>query len=883
MMMMDGRETLMCVEDDDEFFESFNRISCAVPVSVGSYRSDEDDDDDEYDDSRMSFASAVGPPMDCRFSTASMADAMPVMHDEEYNFWMAEPMSIQERRVRLLQGMGLGGSKELLRVASSEFCRVNSSRAPMETRTATEADVATAKPEGTTVAASTTNDEDSLHSVLARSRSAGAVVVPTSDIKHQAALVRTNSAPSSLCTYRRSDSLGSSEGQSGTSMVGGATDEALLADSALSFFKIKDLDTGKEFIVKEFREDGTWNRLSDAETGEQLTMEEFERCVGYSPIVKELMRRVNSQKGAGDGNSSLSNNFSKSTKKKGWLKNIKGVANSVSGLIGEWERDSLLLGRSGRHSSSSSQNDWMKVRHRGKSYKEFTGLHMCQEIQAHQGSIWTIRFSLDARYLASAGEDRVIHVWQVLDCENILSVASEEGGSNASPVLSPSLSNASPDRPPIPRADAQTSEKKRKGKISSGSRKGSSARQNIFVPETVFSLSDKPLCSFQGHQDDVLDLSWSKSQQLLSSSMDKTVRLWDMETKSCLKLFAHNDYVTCIQFNPIDDQYFISGSLDAKVRIWSIPDRQSALVGSHKGSCRLYDTSDCKLVQIAQMEIQTKKKKANPKKITGFQFSPGNPSEVLVTSADSQIRIFNGVNLIHKFRGFRNTSSQISASFTTDGKYVVCASEDSQVYVWKREELRNVGGSGKRKGFITTRSHEHFHCKDVSVAIPWPGVNKYEPPSLSLPLGSRRQNHNHPPKHTNTQPASSGDPTLEEPVMGSSKNHFPPLPKKSLSEWASPCPDEELANPSRSDSGIGGLSSASGSPSKSRGLSSISSSAFSPSSPWRWYDANSTGSSGVQTATAWGLVIVTAGLGGEIRTYQNFGLPIRLSRQANLF
>lgn len=32
--------------------------------------------------------------------------------------------------------------------------------------------------------------------------------------------------------------------------------------------------------------------------------------------------------------------------------------------------------------------------------------------------------------------------------------------------------------------------------------------------------------------------------------------------------------VTCIQFNPIDDRYFISGSLDSKVRIWSIPDRQ---------------------------------------------------------------------------------------------------------------------------------------------------------------------------------------------------------------------------------------------------------------------------------------------------------------------
>lgn len=32
--------------------------------------------------------------------------------------------------------------------------------------------------------------------------------------------------------------------------------------------------------------------------------------------------------------------------------------------------------------------------------------------------------------------------------------------------------------------------------------------------------------------------------------------------------------MTCIQFNPVDDRYFISGSLDEKVRIWSIPDRQ---------------------------------------------------------------------------------------------------------------------------------------------------------------------------------------------------------------------------------------------------------------------------------------------------------------------
>lgn len=32
--------------------------------------------------------------------------------------------------------------------------------------------------------------------------------------------------------------------------------------------------------------------------------------------------------------------------------------------------------------------------------------------------------------------------------------------------------------------------------------------------------------------------------------------------------------MTCIQFNPVDDNFFISGSLDEKVRIWNVRDRK---------------------------------------------------------------------------------------------------------------------------------------------------------------------------------------------------------------------------------------------------------------------------------------------------------------------
>lgn len=34
--------------------------------------------------------------------------------------------------------------------------------------------------------------------------------------------------------------------------------------------------------------------------------------------------------------------------------------------------------------------------------------------------------------------------------------------------------------------------------------------------------------------------------------------------------------MTCIQFNPVDDNHFVSGSIDGKVRIWEITGRQVA-------------------------------------------------------------------------------------------------------------------------------------------------------------------------------------------------------------------------------------------------------------------------------------------------------------------
>ncbi|XP_059305597.1 uncharacterized protein LOC132057152 isoform X1 [Lycium ferocissimum] len=911
-------------DDDDNFFESRDRLSTAIPLDLGSSGSD---DDDEFEDSRLSFVSTLSSASIKKFQGIEIESVSDSFSSADYGMWMAEPGDIKERRKRLLQGMGLSSNKDLLKLKSAKIVRAISRK--VEKFQDSKPPKVDSSPAKELKFSQEQQPSASQPIALVRSRSDGDIQyfsVNTKkrkeeligDISKQR-LTRTFSgvlAPS-IGVFQLAGSVRMSpkKNRNGSLMQNGSDMSSTLSYGSAdvgfaSFFLIKNLDTGKEFIVKESNEQGMWNKLSDIQTGKQLTMDEFEKHVGYSPVVKELMRRVNGSRNHDDErklspNSYLSKRF-RNSKRRGvaLLKNIKGVAHSMSGKIIDKEREQPVPEEQQKPNKNSSK--WIKVRQHGKSCKEFTALHLCQEIRAHEGSIWTIRFSSDAHYLATAGEDTLIHIWEVQECEvmNNLASASPVHPTAGSPVHPIARSNS--DRPPMPETGYMTSERRKKGKVSH-KKKGNSIPEYVNVPETVFSLSEKPICTLKGHQDDVLDLSWSRSQLLLSSSIDKTVRLWDVETQTCLKMFAHNDYVTCIQINPMDDDYFISGSLDAKVRIWNIPDRkvvdwsdlhemvtatcftpdgQGALIGSHKGSCRMYTTSECKLEQKDNIEIQPKKN-SQLKKVTGLQFAPWNPAEVLITSADSRIRIFDGSQMIYKFRasGFRNTSSQIAASFSSDGKYVISASEDSHVYIWKREEPKSP--SGKPRTSISVQAHERFQCKDVSVAIPWPGSVKNEAPLVEM--HSKR----HSKRFLPPQYPTVGSPTKESSDVANSKRHLPPLnvarnKSNALERDQSSREEEDLAQISRTDSGIGpGESFASGSSSTRFGDSpSISACSSSRSQSWSssWtQDGNNSHGNNVIQATAWGMVIVTASLGGEIRVYQNFGLPLKASRQTNLF
>ncbi|CAH2053632.1 unnamed protein product, partial [Thlaspi arvense] len=891
-------------EEDGEgecFYESLDRLASSSSCSCSASNSDYDSDLANSESSpRISSAASHDPEEpngDRRRRYPFPVPRFP-MGPSRFDVWISEPASVSERRSRLLSEMGLSREpvhsrlKPVSDPSSNEAGASDISRSISCNQLARRDHGACSESVGGSASCVVRSKSDISTSQCGdrdRRRPPPGNFCSCSDSKPSHFEVSRTNPPFVNCNFAHNhdnDDKGNPNFGSvsaGSSMVcenplrsSGNSDCVLRNPSESEEMvecTIKNLDNGKEFVVNEVQEDGTWKKVKEVGTDTQMTMEEFEMCVGHSPIVQELMRRQNvedSDKNAStkskenEDSGDKNNNASKSKKKGSWFKSIKSVASSMTGHSKERrssdDKDTSSE-RGGRRSSSATDDsqessfhgpERVRVRQYGKSSKELTALYKTQEIQAHNGSIWSIKFSLDGKYLASAGEDCIIHIWQVVEAEKKGELLLDR------PELLLLANNGSPE----PTAMSP----RRRGRTSI-SRKSLSL-DNIFVPDSVFGLSDKPFCSFQGHIDDVLDLAWSKSQHLLSSSMDKTVRLWNLSSQSCLKVFSHSDYVTCIQFNPVDDRYFISGSLDAKVRVWSIPDRQvvdwydlhemvtsacytpdgqGALVGSYKGSCRMYSASDNKLQQKSQINLQNKKKKAHQKKITGFQFVPGSSSEVLVTSSDSRIRVVDGTDLVNKLKGFRNTSSQISASITADGKYVVSASEDSHVYIWKYESpASRPSRSNNSKNVTVTNTYEHFHSQDVSAAISWPGMASTESENRAGFNGTTNNldevsTANHPPTPVD-QPGTLD--RLNSPrngIISSATNGY--FFDRMSATW----PEEKLLF-GRNRSG-------------NRLSTDLSS--------------NGIGNSGSVSAS-WGMVIVTAGLRGEIRAFQNFGLPIRI-------
>ncbi|URD89083.1 WD-40 repeat family protein [Musa troglodytarum] len=375
-----------------------------------------------------------------------------------------------------------------------------------------------------------------------------------------------------------------------------------------SFCCIKDLDSGRQFMVHEFGRDGFPSMFKEVGSEKLMTLQEFEIFLGLSRSVQKLSRKdvvLFREK-------TICSHDTKKSNYLNWWRSFTKRRHHVGASNHNVSVKKTRLTRSMR----------TKVHRYRKNCMDFTALYMGQEIQGHKGLIRAMKFSPSGRYLASGGEDCVVRIWQIIEAEDSCRCVTTDGSSRfvgkvkGTKLVEGKASNVAP----------------------------------VFIPKRIFKIEESPLLELRGHTSDILDLSWSQSNCLLTSSKDKT----------------------------------------------------GFVVGSIKGNCRFYDCS-AKTMQIDLQLSLSSKKKSSGKPITGLQFCPEDYKRIMITSADSRIRICNGVDVILILK---------------DGRHVVSVGEDSNVYIWSYD----VSGNPPCRGAKLIRSSEFFFSKGASIAVPWPGM-----------------------------------------------------------------------------------------------------------------------------------------------------------------
>jgi WD40 repeat protein/tRNA A-37 threonylcarbamoyl transferase component Bud32 len=277
-------------------------------------------------------------------------------------------------------------------------------------------------------------------------------------------------------------------------------------------------------------------------------------------------------------------------------------------------------------------------------------------LHGHTATILAVAFSPDGRYLASAGYDSTVQLWEVPTGRRLFTLRGHQG-----PVHQPAQ----------------------------------------FTPE-----DGGGLLALRGHQRPVYGLAFAPDSGLLATaSWDCTVKLWDVvRGREIRTLSGHTDHVNRVAFSP-DGKFLATASQDETVKIWDTatgtvlrtiafrgfpalfglafhPDGKRLAVTAPKGNAvTVLDVATGQTVRVFHGHralVMNVAFSADGRFLASCDGDPagGDPGELKVWELETGREVYS-------FRG--HNDAIYCVAFSPDGKRIVSAGQDNAVKVWDLE------------------------------------------------------------------------------------------------------------------------------------------------------------------------------------------------------
>ncbi|ETO28569.1 WD-40 repeat protein [Reticulomyxa filosa] len=238
----------------------------------------------------------------------------------------------------------------------------------------------------------------------------------------------------------------------------------------------------------------------------------------------------------------------------------------------------------------------------------------------------------------------------------------------------------------------------------------------------VFHLSSKLLKTFIGHTDDVCGIDYSAfddNQMICSGSIDKTIRVWDVNKNKQIRLFNEHLYaVYCVKFSQYhqhknSNNVICYSSLDTAIHFWDINDNKQLQIlnghtnwisciefstfnsgrylcsGSNDDSIRLWDIETFESLHVFNGHTNTvrcvdfsKLQNNNNNKSNDIGVIGGNGYTICSGSFDKTIRVWD-IETAKQFIIFKgHEDSLYSVKYGSNKNTILSGSIDKSVRLW---------------------------------------------------------------------------------------------------------------------------------------------------------------------------------------------------------